>query len=176
MKNKQAFTLIELLVVVLIIGILAAVALPQYTKAVEKSKATQALALIKTVVQAQDAYHLANGTYAQSFDELAVDIPWQKPDSCEGGTVKDCRENNDWRIRLTFISGTGAASISVRRLSGKYTDTAFSYRLSGSNSRRYLCMERTSSYEGEEGSYCNKLMNGTRIPWSDDYRAYVLDM
>ncbi len=76
MKNQQAFTLIELLVVVLIIGILAAVALPQYQKTVEKSKATQALTLLKTVGQAALTYQLANGEYPSSFDELAVEIPW----------------------------------------------------------------------------------------------------
>ena len=76
MKNNKAFTLIELLVVVLIIGILAAVALPQYQKAVEKSRAAQAFTLLKSVGQAAVSFRLANGGFPESFDELSVEIPW----------------------------------------------------------------------------------------------------
>lgn len=71
---KKGFTLIELLIVVLIIGILTAVALPQYEKAVLKSRATEIQLIARQLKNAQEIYYLENGTYADSFDKLNISL------------------------------------------------------------------------------------------------------
>ena len=74
MKNNKAFTLIELLVVVLIIGILAAVALPQYKLAVAKSRLANIKTVFSSIKQAQEAYYMVNGEYTTDISNLDIDL------------------------------------------------------------------------------------------------------
>ncbi len=73
MKNK-AFTLIELLVVVLIIGILAAIAVPKYQIAVLKSKTQRARFLLNTLKEAEETFYLATGEYTENLNLLDISV------------------------------------------------------------------------------------------------------
>ena len=73
MKNtKKGFTLIELLVVVLILGILAAMAMPQYFKAVERSRMSEAVSLLGSIASAQQRKYLQINSYSTKYTGLDV--------------------------------------------------------------------------------------------------------
>lgn len=70
--TANGFTLIELLVVVLIMGILVAIALPQYQKAVFNSRATKAFVHVRAFDQSQADFYLIHGYYANQWDKLLI--------------------------------------------------------------------------------------------------------
>ncbi len=120
MKN-QAFTLIEILVVVLIIGILAAIAVPQYQKSVLKSRFVQGYLLVDSLYQAEQPYFLTHGKYATNIDDLDVSVP--KNSSCT-----KTQDHNSF-----YVCDFGRIGLSE---SGAYIE--YIYRPNGNNTISYI--------------------------------------
>ncbi|NLH39500.1 MAG: prepilin-type N-terminal cleavage/methylation domain-containing protein [Elusimicrobia bacterium] len=86
MKNRRGFTLIELLVVVLIIGILAAMGVPQYFKAVERSRVAEANSIFAEIQSAQERFYSRKITYTNNFDDLDISIVNNAGTNCTGSS------------------------------------------------------------------------------------------
>ncbi len=102
MKNYKGFTLIEMLIVVLIIAILAAIALPQYRKATERSILTEAVTIVNQIAQANQRYYLATGNYTKVGDMEALDV------HIDGNVLSDKRVQTK-----NFIYSPGGAGSTV---------------------------------------------------------------
>ena len=129
MNNNKGFTLVELLVVVLIIGILAAMAMPAYFKAVERARASEADTMIGTVVNAQQRYKMKTGKYAANWTSLDVAPANAKAQAiyCTKGTqAADCGDQNAFEITLvgTDASRGNTSGVIAKRVgTGQYTYT-----------------------------------------------------
>ncbi len=167
-KNKLGFTLIEMLVVVLIIGILAAIALPQYQKSVEKSKASQALTLLQSIYQSAQVYRLTTGNWPYNVDQLDIDIPIDF-------------KGEKWKIWFDSSSETNTLGVGITCAQGKYSGTGFakytehSYAIIPKETN--LCIERQKGnkplFNGTRGSYCNKIFNGKAVYVSEKVNTNV---
>ena len=156
--TTHGFTLIELLVVVLIIGILAAVAVPQYQRAVEKSRMAEAVAMVRAIANAQEVYRLANGEYAntQDFSVLDLSVPGKANNQNHTG-----RRQTKYFVYGTAINkSTGLNHIALaRRLKDGTDDSSGRYYLyvSGSNPQRIRCDSGGESSSDIQKKLCQEL-------------------
>ena len=113
----KGFTLIELLVVVLIIGILAGVALPQYTVAVAKARYTEMITLSRSIKNAQETFYLANGRYATRFDELDIEMPAGGTATADNATISYANTGNSY---LLLHGGNRVAAANRSKMCNNY--------------------------------------------------------
>jgi prepilin-type N-terminal cleavage/methylation domain-containing protein len=148
MTNK-AFTLIELLVVVLIIGILAAIALPQYKKSIDRTNLNNLVQMARSVKNAQELYYLIHGNYAVAFSDLDIDYSGVCPLKDSGfmfcksglldmfsGTIPTLSTSFIW---VNFCPGHDSSTCMTNRILDYYI-----YLHHSSNPDQIICNGRTA--------------------------------
>jgi prepilin-type N-terminal cleavage/methylation domain-containing protein len=117
-QNKKGFTLIELLIVVVIIGILAAIAIPKFSSTKEKAYMASMKADLKNLTNVQEAFYADSGRYGKTAD-LTGNYGWNLSQGNVAGTVDG--DATGWSASVTnpavksvtscnIFAGTGTAS------------------------------------------------------------------
>ncbi len=137
-NTRRGFTLIELLVVVLIIGILAAVAVPQYQKAVEKSRLAEPLSFGNSFQKAVSVYLLENGLptgddRVKFIGHTTGETTFKLPLPVDAETTLDCNSMSDKCVGKYFSYDGFCTSTECIFRAFRYFKSDFSDAKDGSN-------------------------------------------
>ena len=147
----SGFTLIELLVVVLIIGILAAIALPQYEKTVERARAAEAMQMVASIARANEVYKLANGSYTTDISLLDIQVPGT--DTTYNGFPRKNTDKFQYGTRANLYSNSMAIG---RRIGAGFNDTSNYYSIVALPDGKIIC-----HYTSQWKDFCRGLGSGT---------------
>lgn len=109
LKEKKGFTLIELIVVIAILGILAAILLPQFTGFQDRARSTQALTDAKQVATAMDALEIENGHGSGAFTQAEVEALADKNNSMASTITAFSETTGAFTVTYTFSGSTYTA-------------------------------------------------------------------
>ena len=128
MRNRGGFTLLELLMVVIIIAILASIALPQYLKAAERARASEALTMLGSIRSAQQRFQaLNNGVFATAAQNCNLDIDVPFSPACPGGPLAAAAA--PWLYAVN--NGAGNAIATRQNAAAAYTGLVVHIDLAG---------------------------------------------
>ncbi|MBR3632742.1 MAG: prepilin-type N-terminal cleavage/methylation domain-containing protein [Elusimicrobiaceae bacterium] len=185
--NKQAFTLIELLVVVLIIGLLSAIALPQYEKAIWKSKAANLQLLTRRIGEEHQIYYDDNATCATSFAAIDTSLDGALPTELNNSTIVfwdgygriNGRGNDNFSVGI-YCDQYRGYWILGRFSKGPYAGSGFAFLndpvytgIDKKYSKQLLCLAHNDS-DGINKGFCKMFSNTEPIKSSAYDKFYEM--
>lgn len=162
---KKGFTLIELLVVVLIIGILAGIAVPQYQVAVEKARVARRLPLFKSLLNAQQLYKMQNGDSTADMDLLDVSVNYVEKRQFENKIIYTLTDGT--RLNLYPSGGVIVTSFPAGYIIDYYGESTSRGNVSGSG----LCYPKENGGLAER--VCKSMGPESSIASGDNTHVYM---